>query len=90
MFILVILALSITWYVINELDLASKEVALSINIGKTNFMTNLVASEIFLANNLHIEQVYSYRNLGHEIRLGRDDRTLEISGRIDFELDLKI
>lgn len=65
----------------SELNLASREVGLKINIGKTKFTTNLVASENLTVNNLNIEQVYSYKYLGHEIRLGRDNQTCEIGRR---------
>lgn len=67
---------------LSELNLASREVGLKINTGKTKFMTNLVASENITVNNTNIEQVYSYKYLGHEIRLGRDNQTCEIGRRI--------
>ncbi|KAH1028359.1 hypothetical protein HUJ05_001719 [Dendroctonus ponderosae] len=65
----------------SEMNLASREAGIKINIGKTKFMTNLVANENLTVNNLNIEQVYSYKYLGHEIRLGRDNQTCEIGGR---------
>ena len=67
---------------LNELELTSKKVGLNINIGKTKFMTNLVASKNLTVSNLNIEQVYSYKYLGHEIRLGRDNQTCELDRRI--------
>jgi len=45
-------------------------------------MTNIVASENLRVNNLNIEQVYSYKYLSHEIRLGRDNQTCKIGRRI--------
>jgi len=37
---------------LSQLSLASREAGLKINIGKTKFMTNLVASENLTVNNL--------------------------------------
>lgn len=51
---------------LNELDLASKEAGFNINIGKTKFITNLVASGNLTVHNLNIEKIYSYKYLGHE------------------------
>lgn len=65
-----------------ELESASRKVGLNINISKTKLMTNLVISEDLRVNNLNIEQVYSYKYLGHELRLGRDNQTCEMGRRI--------
>lgn len=67
-----------------ELDLASKKFRLNINIGKTKFITNLVASENKLVYNLPIGQIYSYKYFGHEVRLKRDNQTYEIGKREDL------
>jgi len=66
----------------SELSLASREAGLKINIGKTKFMKVPVANENLTVNNLNIEQVYSYKYLGHKIRLERDNQTCEIGRRI--------
>lgn len=67
---------------LNEPDLASRHVELNINIRKTKLMTNLVAGENIWVNNWKSEQVYSYKYLGHGIRLGRDNQTCEIDSSI--------
>lgn len=66
----------------SKLPLESSKVGLKINIGKTKFITNLVASENIIVNNLNIEKVYSYKSLDHDIRLRRDNQTCEIDRRI--------
>lgn len=67
---------------LSELERTSKEVGLNIHIDNTKFMTNLVVSENLTVSNLNIEQIYLYKYLGHEIRLGRDNQTCEIGRRI--------
>lgn len=53
----------------------------NINISKTKFMTTLVANENLSVNNLDIQQVYSYKYIGHEIRFRRYNQTYEIDER---------
>lgn len=67
---------------LESLDAASREVGLKVNKAKTQFMTNLVPSEHLFIDGKHIEQVNSYKYLGHEIRIGRDNQTCEINRRI--------
>ncbi|CAG9828634.1 unnamed protein product, partial [Diabrotica balteata] len=45
-------------------------------------MTNLVLSEKISVSGMHIEETTSYKYLGHEIRIGRDNQTRELSRRI--------
>ncbi|CAG9834550.1 unnamed protein product [Diabrotica balteata] len=45
-------------------------------------MTNLVVSGKILIESHSIDQVIAYKYLGHEIRLGRDNQTIEIQRRI--------
>lgn len=43
------------------------ERGLTINVSKTKFMTNLVTTGYIIADNLQIEEVRSYKYLGHEV-----------------------
>lgn len=61
---------------------ASLEVGLKINFQKSQFMTNLVLSDNVSVGGTKIEQVMSYKYLGHEIRIGRDNQTCETYRRI--------
>ncbi|XP_030747772.1 transcription factor IIIB 90 kDa subunit-like [Sitophilus oryzae] len=45
-------------------------------------MTNLVISGNVSVDGANIEQVYSYKYLGHEITIGRDNQTHEIQRRV--------
>lgn len=65
-----------------RLNTVSKSVGLKINMAKTQYMTNLVMSENIKLEGYNIEQVTSYKYLGHELRIGRDNQTCEISRRI--------
>ncbi|XP_029658895.1 uncharacterized protein LOC115232884 [Formica exsecta] len=65
-----------------KLTSASHKVGLKINDGKTQFMTNLVPSRNILLEGKEILQVTSYKYLGYEIRVGRDNQTCEIERRI--------
>lgn len=49
---------------LNELNLAYKEVELNSNIGKTKFMRNPIVSENLTVDNLNIKQVYYYNSGG--------------------------
>lgn len=64
------------------LENASKTVGLNINTNKTEFMTNLVLSEGIPMNGGFLRQASSYKYLGHEIRIGRDNQTCELKRRI--------
>ena len=65
-----------------KLTSASHKVGLKINTTKTEFMTNLVPSQNLLLQGKEVFQVTSYKYLGHEIRIGRDNQTCEIERRI--------
>lgn len=67
---------------LQRLGEASNAVGLKINTNKTQYMTNLVMSEAIKIDGISIEQVGSYKYLGHEISIGRDNQTREISRRI--------
>lgn len=69
---------------IRELSEAADRVGLKMNFTKTKFMTNLVASENFIIDNNLVDQVHSYKYLGHEITIGRDNQTQEITKRISL------
>lgn len=65
-----------------ELMEATERTGLEINMDKTKFMTNLVPAGKISISGQTITQVYDYKYLGHEIRLGRDNQTCEIQRRI--------
>lgn len=67
---------------LSKLTSASHKVGLKINPTKTEFMTNLVPSRNLLVQGKEILQVTSYKYLGHELRIGRDNQTCEIERRI--------
>lgn len=67
---------------LNILNKKSEEIGLKINTGKTQFMTNLVLSRNITLNDNYLQQVSTYKYLGHEICIGRDNQTLEIQRRI--------
>ncbi|KAK4876845.1 hypothetical protein RN001_009351 [Aquatica leii] len=69
---------------LQELKAASKEVGLDINYTKTRYMTNLVLSDNISADDIKIEQVYSYKYLEHELTIGRDNQTHELKRRINL------
>ena len=48
-------------------------------------MTNMVFSEQIQIEDRVIEVVEKYLYLGHEIRIGRDNQTCEMLGRINLE-----
>lgn len=67
---------------IRTLKDSSEKVGLKINFEKTNIMTNLVMSDNINIDNNIIQQVHTYKYLGHEIKIGKDNQTHEISRRI--------
>ena len=67
---------------LRRLNEVSNSVGLKINGSKTQFMTNLVVSEGLNLNGSNLELVSSYKYLGHELRIGRDNQTCEINRRI--------
>lgn len=67
---------------LTRLTCASRGVGLKINTSKTEFMTNLVPNQNLQLEGKHILQVTSYKYLGHEIRIGRDNQTREIERRV--------
>lgn len=67
---------------LQNLQTAAEKVGLEINLSKTQYMTNLVLSNSLKINNINIEQTYSYKYLGHEISIERDNQTREIQRRI--------
>ena len=75
---------------LSKLTSASHKVGLKINATKTEFMTNLVPSQNFLVRGKEISQVTSYKYLGHEIRIGRDNQTCEIKRRIGLTWAAKL
>lgn len=58
---------------LKELKDAVKRVGLKMNMLKTKFITNLVLSEQIALGGNGIEEVNSYKYLGHEIRINRDN-----------------
>lgn len=67
---------------LRRLQNASRTVGLNINVNKTEFITNLVLSEGIPLNGGFLRQASSYKYLGHEISIGRDNQTWEIKRRI--------
>lgn len=67
---------------LSRLETASKSIGLKINTNKTQYMTNLVVSGSISIGENNITQVTSYKYLGHEICIGRDNQTREINRRI--------
>ena len=67
---------------LNRLYLSSLEVGLKINMSKTQIMTNLVPSENISIAGEAINQTNSYKYLGHEICIGRDNQTIELDRRL--------
>lgn len=67
---------------LSRLASASRQVGLKINTFKTQFMTNLVPSSNLLVEGKDIQQVTSYKYLGHEIKIGRDNQTCEMERRV--------
>lgn len=67
---------------LSRLASASQQVGLKINTSKTQFMTNLVPNSNLLIEGKDIQQVTSYKYLGHEIRIGRDNQTCELERQI--------
>ena len=45
-------------------------------------MANVVLAKNISTYGTQIEQVYTYKYLGHEIKLGRDNQTTELNRRI--------
>lgn len=67
---------------LKNLNEESKKVGLKINFPKTKIMTNLVLGEAINIDGTRVEETTSFKYLGHEITIGRDNQTLEISRRI--------
>ena len=67
---------------LHDLEKASKKAGLKINSSKTQYMTNLVMSGNISLSGNEVQQVSSYKYLGHEIRVGRDNQTVEFQRRI--------
>lgn len=67
---------------LNTLNRESEKIGLKINTGKTQFMTNLVLSQNITLNDNHLQQVSTYKYLGHEVCISRDNQTLEIQRRL--------
>jgi len=65
--------------VVLELSAASQKVGLKINVAKTQFMTNLVPSCNLMLEGIENQYVTSYKYLGHEIRMGRDNHTCKLN-----------
>lgn len=69
---------------LTELTSTSSYIGLHINFQKTKFMTNLVASSNMEIERNEVKQVYEYKYLGHEIRVGKDNQTYEVHRRISL------
>lgn len=67
---------------LQKLNSASHAVGLKINFSKTQLMTNLVLSEGVCIDGMQIEEVTSYKYLGHELRINKDNQTHELARRI--------
>lgn len=67
---------------LEQLNSASHKVGLKINVSKTQLMTNLVLSEGVYIDGIQVEETTSYKYLGHEIRINRDNQTHELMRRI--------
>lgn len=67
---------------LQDLQRSCARVGLKINFSKTQYMTNLVLAKNISTYGTQIEQVYAYKYLGHEIKLGRDNQTAELNRRI--------
>lgn len=63
---------------LQELHTSCHHVGLKINFSKTKYMTNLVMSEGLTVAGRFIEEVTSYKYLGHEIKIARDNQTCEL------------
>jgi len=63
---------------------ASKGVGLKINFSKTQSMTNLVHAKNISVDGKDIEPVTSYKHLGHEMKIARDNQTCELVRRISL------
>ncbi|CAG9826656.1 unnamed protein product [Diabrotica balteata] len=69
---------------LQELYTATKRVGLKIFFSKTQFMTDLVHNKNISVEDKDIEPVDSYKYLGHEIRISRDNQTIELKRRINL------
>lgn len=67
---------------LRNLNEESRKVGLKINFPKTKIMTNLVLGEGIYIDGIRVEETTSFKYLGHEISIGRDNQTLEILRRI--------
>lgn len=67
---------------LQQINSASHKVGLKINVAKTQLMTNLVLGEGVYIDGIQVEETTSYKYLGHEIRINRDNQTCELLRRI--------
>jgi hypothetical protein len=67
---------------LHSLKSLSERAGLKINFEKTKLMTNLVMSGNITIDNNTIQQTDTYKYLGHEIKINRDNQTNEIQRRI--------
>lgn len=67
---------------INELDHASKQVGLKMNIQKTKIMSR--ENIAITIDQQQIENVSQYRYLGHNITLGKDNQRAEVTRRVSL------
>lgn len=67
---------------LQDLYRSYRQVGLSINVSKFQFITKLVPSTGKSVVNVHLEQVTSWKYLSHDITIGRDNKTREIARRI--------
>ena len=67
---------------IHELNEASLNVGLEMNLSKTKIMTNDTIPATIKVNRTAIEKVENYVYLGQEIRMGKENQVNEIDRRI--------
>lgn len=72
---------------LSRLNAVSEEVDLTINLGKTQYMTNLISAGLQIKIT-YLQQVNSYKDLGHEMCLERDNQTKDIEGKISLSFSL--
>lgn len=65
---------------LSELNVASKAVSLNMNLSKTKVMG--VDGQVISVDGVTIENVSEYVYLGHNVRMGRDNQTVELRRRI--------
>lgn len=67
---------------LQQINSASHKVGLKINVAKTQLMTNLVLGDGVYIDDIQVEETTSYKYLGHEIRINRDNQTCELLRRV--------